>query len=111
MAANSLHLLSKALVRRRHQVGGSQRIRLYQLKCRAVRYCWTLDPNPQREPGGGGHVKFYPYEKGGGKSLSHAEGGGGGGVYTVACSFSHIEGGGTKSSHFKSVGAKGFTLS
>ena len=27
--------------------------------------------------GGGGHVKFYPYEKwGGGKSLSHVEGGG-----------------------------------
>ena len=27
--------------------------------------------------GGGGHVKFYPYEKGGGveKSFSHAEGG------------------------------------
>ena len=24
---------------------------------------------------GGGHMKFYPYEKGGGKSLSHAEGG------------------------------------
>ena len=28
--------------------------------------------------GGGGHQKFYPYEKGGGgKSFSHAEGGGG----------------------------------
>ena len=26
--------------------------------------------------GGGGHVKFYPCEKGGGKSFSHAEGGG-----------------------------------
>ena len=26
--------------------------------------------------GGGGHMKFYPYEKGGGeKSVSHAEGG------------------------------------
>ena len=27
--------------------------------------------------GGGGHMKFYPYEKGGGgrKSLNHAEGG------------------------------------
>ena len=25
--------------------------------------------------GGGGAVKFYPYEKGGGKSFSHAEGG------------------------------------
>ena len=24
---------------------------------------------------GGGHVKFYPYEKEGGKSFSHAEGG------------------------------------
>ena len=24
---------------------------------------------------GGGHVKFYPYKKGGGKSFSHAEGG------------------------------------
>ena len=29
--------------------------------------------------GGGGQVKFYPYEKGGGrKGFSHAEGGGGG---------------------------------
>ena len=28
---------------------------------------------------GGGHVKFYPSEKGDGKSVSHAEGGGGGG--------------------------------
>ena len=26
--------------------------------------------------GRGGHVKFYSYEKGGGKSFSHAEGGG-----------------------------------
>ena len=26
--------------------------------------------------GRGGHVKFYPYEKGSGKSFSHAEGGG-----------------------------------
>ena len=26
--------------------------------------------------GGGGHVKFYPYDKGGWKSLSHSEGGG-----------------------------------
>ena len=25
--------------------------------------------------GRGGHVKFYPHEKGGGKSFSHAEGG------------------------------------
>ena len=25
--------------------------------------------------GRGGHMKFYPYEKGGGKSFSHAEGG------------------------------------
>ena len=25
--------------------------------------------------GGGGHVKFYPYEKGGRVSFSHAEGG------------------------------------
>ena len=25
--------------------------------------------------GKGGHVKFYPYKKGGGKSFSHAEGG------------------------------------
>ena len=30
----------------------------------------------------GGHVKFYPYKKGGGdgKSFSHAKGGGGGGI-------------------------------
>ena len=27
--------------------------------------------------GGGGHVKFYPYEKGGGEIFSHAMGGGG----------------------------------
>ena len=27
--------------------------------------------------GGGGQVKFYPYKNGGGKSCSHAEGGGG----------------------------------
>ena len=35
--------------------------------------------------GGGGHVKFYPYEKGGGggKSFSHAECGGGGGAQQV----------------------------
>ena len=25
--------------------------------------------------GGGGHVKFYPYKRGGGGSFSHAEGG------------------------------------
>ena len=28
-----------------------------------------------KREGGGGHVKFYPYEKGGGKGFSHAEGG------------------------------------
>ena len=27
--------------------------------------------------GRGGHVKFYPYEKGGQKKFSHSEGGGG----------------------------------
>ena len=27
--------------------------------------------------GRGGHVKFYPYETGGGKSFSHSEGGAG----------------------------------
>ena len=37
----------------------------------------------------GGHVKFYSYEKGDGKSFSHGEGGGGqhkfwGNLYTVA---------------------------
>ena len=26
------------------------------------------------------HMKFYPYEKGGQKSVSHADGGGGGGT-------------------------------
>ena len=40
-------------------------------------------------------MKFYPYEKGGGKSFSHAEGGGAqqfwDSFYAVACSFSHIE--------------------
>ena len=30
--------------------------------------------------GGGVHVKFYLYEKGGRKSFSHADGGGGGGA-------------------------------
>ena len=33
---------------------------------------------------GGGHVKFYPYEKGGRKCFSHAEGGG---AQTVLGSF------------------------
>ena len=28
-----------------------------------------------KREGGGFHVKFYPYEKGGGKGFSHAEGG------------------------------------
>ena len=28
-----------------------------------------------KREGGGGHVKFYPYKKGGGKCFSHAEGG------------------------------------
>ena len=36
----------------------------------------------------GGHMKFYPYEKGGGKSFGHSEGGGHikfwGSFYTVA---------------------------
>ena len=27
-----------------------------------------------RRGGGAGHLKFYPYEKGSGKSLNHAEG-------------------------------------
>ena len=41
-----------------------------------------------REGGGatkqeGGQVKFYPYEKGDGKSFSHAEGGGGGGGHNM----------------------------
>ena len=52
----------------------------------------------------GGHVKFYPYEKGegGGKSFSHAEGGGHkkfrGSFNTGAWSISHNDGGGgTKS--------------
>ena len=60
---------------------------------------------------GGGHVKFYPYEKGGGgrKSFSHAEGvgggggvgvGGGGGITSVGVVFKRgvqNEGGGAKS--------------
>ena len=48
-------------------------------------------------------MKFYPYEKGGGRKsfISHAEGGGGhkkfwGSFYAVAGSFSHIEGGAPK---------------
>ena len=44
-------------------------------------------------------MKFYPYEKGGSKSFSHTEGGGGhkkcwGSFYAVARSFRHTEGGG-----------------
>ena len=41
-------------------------------------------------------MKFYPYEKGGRKSFSHAEGGHKkfmGSFYTVAGSFSYTEGG------------------
>ena len=41
---------------------------------------WSQSICTKRE--GGGHVKFYTYEKGGGaggKCFSHAEGGGGGG--------------------------------
>ena len=54
---------------------------------------------------GGGHVKFYPYNKGGGedgKSFSHAEGGvGGTKSFGVAFRrwlerFRHIEGGAQK---------------
>ena len=35
---------------------------------------WVGGGATKRE--GGGQVKFYPDEKGGGKSISHAEGGG-----------------------------------
>ena len=58
-------------------------------------------------------MKFYPYEKGGGrKSFNPAEGGGGhnkfwGSFYMVAWCFSHIVGGGTKSFHsLKGGGAR-----
>ena len=47
----------------------------------------------------GWHVKYYPYEKGGRKSFSHAEGGAQknwGSFYAVAWSCSHIEGGGAR---------------
>ena len=43
-----------------------------------------------------GHVRFYPYEKGGGKFLAMMKGGHRrfwGSMYAVDCSFSHIEGG------------------
>ena len=48
--------------------------------------------------GGWALVKFYPYEKGGGKGLSHAEGGTKSFwvVFTLWLEVSHIEGGGTK---------------
>ena len=38
---------------------------------------------------GGGHVKFYPYEKGGGgeKGFIHAKGGGGGGTKSFGVVF------------------------
>ena len=37
---------------------------------------WSLITGRGATKGGGGHVKFYPYVKGGGgKSFSHAEGG------------------------------------
>ena len=43
--------------------------------------------------GGGGHVKFYPYEKGGGgKSLSHSKGGAQKVLGLFLRSFSHIVG-------------------
>ena len=48
---------------------------------------------------GGGHVKFYPYEKGVGKVLAILKGGHNkfwGSFYVVALSFSHIVGGARK---------------
>ena len=60
--------------------------------------------------GGGGHVKFYPYEKGGRKSFSHAEGGHKqfwGSFYAVPWSLSHIEGGRKKFPLFKTGGGGG----
>ena len=38
---------------------------------------WSLITGREatKREGGGVHVKFYPYEKGGGKSFSHAKGG------------------------------------
>ena len=48
----------------------------------ALRFTWGLVTSYEEEgttkwEGGGGHVKFSPYEKGGGggKSFSHSEGG------------------------------------
>ena len=66
---------------------------------------------------GGGHVKFYAYEKGGvEKVLAMVKGGGAqkiwGSFYAVASSFSYIVGGGAKSFHVLKVGGvKSFTLS
>ena len=37
---------------------------------------WSLNMGGAQN-GRGEHVKFYPYEKGGGKSFNHADGGGG----------------------------------
>ena len=67
--------------------------------------------------GRGGHVKFYPYEMGGGgggKRLSHAEGGAQkvwGSFSAAAWCFSHIVGGRGEFPRFKRGGAKSFTLS
>ena len=64
-------------------------------------YCLRKGLVANNGEGGGGYVKFYPYEKGGGGSFSHAKGAGGNKsfevfFYAVALSFSHIEGGGRK---------------
>ena len=40
---------------------------------------WSLITGMIGYKRGGGQVKFYPYEKRGGKSFSHADRGGGGG--------------------------------
>ena len=66
--------------------------------------------------GGGGQVKFYPYEKGGGrgtKSFSHAEGGGGGTqsfdvVLTQGLTVLAILIGGAKSFHLLKGGREKF---
>ena len=65
--------------------------------------------------GSGGHMKFYPYEKGVAKKVlamlkgQHKKFWGS--FYAVAWSFSHIVGGGDESFHSLKGGTKRFTLS
>ena len=75
---------------------------------------WSLIMGRGGYKTGGGHVKFYPYKKGGGgaeKVLAMLKWGHNkfyDSFYTVAWSFSHIEGGGTKCFHSLKEGSNKF---